>query len=89
MLPLPLTPPGVSLPCSIPTFQVQLLNIESTQSQQRIFSALKEGTSAMKEMQQVGRGAGLRRTRLKGAGRLVGGLARGLDSPRLLSPGCR
>jgi hypothetical protein len=30
------------------------LNIESTQSQQRIFSALKEGTSAVREMQQVG-----------------------------------
>lgn len=33
----------------------QLLNIETTKSQAQLFAALKEGNTAMKEIQQVGR----------------------------------
>ncbi len=37
--------------------QPQLLNIETTKSQQQLFTALKEGNKAMKEMQQASGGA--------------------------------
>lgn len=46
---------GHSAPALSP---LQLLNLETAKNQQRLFAALKEGTSAVKEMQTVGEGAG-------------------------------
>lgn len=44
-------PPLTARPAACP---LQLVNIETTKSQQHLFAALKEGNAALKEMQQVG-----------------------------------